>query len=113
VGSTDDADDNSVEEFVALSNDMKKKLKKGTGQAKATSAKAAAGKGAASAVVYIGHIPHGFYEDQMKGFFGQFGEVKRLRLSRSTKTGWWEGWWVACTSDCPCPYVLHSKPQLT
>eukprot|EP00617_Octactis_speculum_P017518 CAMPEP_0185743916 /NCGR_PEP_ID=MMETSP1174-20130828/1798_1 /TAXON_ID=35687 /ORGANISM="Dictyocha speculum, Strain CCMP1381" /LENGTH=212 /DNA_ID=CAMNT_0028416941 /DNA_START=126 /DNA_END=764 /DNA_ORIENTATION=+ len=40
-----------------------------------------------SAVVYIGHIPHGFYEDQMKGYFSQFGNVRRLRLSRSKKTG--------------------------
>jgi len=38
-------------------------------------------------VVYLGHIPHGFYETEMKGFFAQFGEVKQLRLSRSTKTG--------------------------
>ena len=38
-------------------------------------------------VVYVGHIPHGFYEDQMRGFFSQFGEVSRLRLSRNKKTG--------------------------
>jgi len=44
-------------------------------------------KGEGSAVVYLGHIPHGFYEDQMRGFFSQFGEIKRLRLSRSKKTG--------------------------
>lgn len=40
-----------------------------------------------SAVVYIGHIPHGFYEDQMRGFFSQFGTVKQVRMSRSKKTG--------------------------
>ncbi|CAM6011946.1 unnamed protein product [Sphagnum balticum] len=40
-----------------------------------------------SGVLYIGHIPHGFYEDQMRGFFGQFGTIKRLRLSRNKKTG--------------------------
>eukprot|EP00238_Polyblepharides_amylifera_P009759 CAMPEP_0196579098 /NCGR_PEP_ID=MMETSP1081-20130531/17645_1 /TAXON_ID=36882 /ORGANISM="Pyramimonas amylifera, Strain CCMP720" /LENGTH=194 /DNA_ID=CAMNT_0041898561 /DNA_START=274 /DNA_END=858 /DNA_ORIENTATION=+ len=38
------------------------------------------------AVVYIGHIPHGFYESQMRGFFEQFGVVTRVRLSRSKKT---------------------------
>jgi len=38
-------------------------------------------------VIYLGHIPYGFFEDQMKGFFGQFGDVTRLRLSRSKKTG--------------------------
>ena len=36
-------------------------------------------------VVYVGHIPHGFYEDEMRGFFSQFGTVNRLRLSRSKK----------------------------
>ncbi|KAG8047315.1 hypothetical protein GUJ93_ZPchr0008g12696 [Zizania palustris] len=40
-----------------------------------------------STVLYIGHIPHGFYEDQMQGFFQQFGTVKRLRISRNRKTG--------------------------
>mmetsp|Transcript_26205 Transcript_26205/g.49786 ORF Transcript_26205/g.49786 Transcript_26205/m.49786 type:complete len:250 (-) Transcript_26205:2203-2952(-) len=39
------------------------------------------------AVIYIGHIPHGFYEEQMRGFFSQFGVVTRVRLSRSKKTG--------------------------
>jgi len=38
-------------------------------------------------VVYVGHVPHGFYEEEMRGFFGQFGEVRRLRLARSRKTG--------------------------
>ncbi|EJD06550.1 uncharacterized protein FOMMEDRAFT_144548 [Fomitiporia mediterranea MF3/22] len=38
-------------------------------------------------VIYLGRIPHGFYEDQMKGYFSQFGDVTRLRLSRNKKTG--------------------------
>lgn len=38
-------------------------------------------------VLYIGRIPHGFYEQEMQGYFGQFGAVSRLRLSRSKKTG--------------------------
>ncbi|KAJ2056937.1 nucleolar protein [Coemansia sp. S146] len=38
-------------------------------------------------VVYIGRIPHGFYEGQMMGYFKQFGTIKRLRLSRNPKTG--------------------------
>uniref|UniRef100_A0A0E0E9H1 RRM domain-containing protein n=1 Tax=Oryza meridionalis TaxID=40149 RepID=A0A0E0E9H1_9ORYZ len=40
-----------------------------------------------STVLYIGHIPHGFYEEQMQGFFQQFGTVKRLRIARNRKTG--------------------------
>ena len=38
-------------------------------------------------VLYLGHIPHGFYEEQMRGFFSQFGDVTRLRLARNKKTG--------------------------
>lgn len=36
-------------------------------------------------VIYIGQIPHGFYEDEMQGFFSQFGKVYRVRLVRSKK----------------------------
>uniref|UniRef100_A0A224Z5J5 Nucleolar protein 15 n=1 Tax=Rhipicephalus zambeziensis TaxID=60191 RepID=A0A224Z5J5_9ACAR len=38
-------------------------------------------------VVYVSHIPHGFYEEEMKKYFSQFGTVTNLRLSRSGKTG--------------------------
>lgn len=38
-------------------------------------------------VVYLGHIPHGFYEEELKGFFSQFGKVTRVKVSRSAKTG--------------------------
>ncbi|RPD61049.1 RNA-binding domain-containing protein [Lentinus tigrinus ALCF2SS1-7] len=38
-------------------------------------------------VIYLGRIPHGFYEDQMRAYFSQFGTVTRLRLSRNKKTG--------------------------
>ena len=40
-----------------------------------------------SRTIYIGHIPHGFYEKEMEGFFSQFGVVTNLRLSRSKRTG--------------------------
>ena len=33
--------------------------------------------------VYLGRIPKGFYEDEMRSYFSQFGEVTRLRLSRN------------------------------
>ncbi|XP_044462372.1 uncharacterized RNA-binding protein C1827.05c-like [Mangifera indica] len=38
-------------------------------------------------VLYIGRIPHGFYEKEMQAFFGQFGVIKRLRIARNKKTG--------------------------
>jgi nucleolar protein 15 len=36
-------------------------------------------------VVYLSRIPHGFYEDQMRAYFSQFGEISRLRLSRNKR----------------------------
>jgi len=36
-------------------------------------------------VVYVGHIPQGFSEPQMREYFAQFGEVRQLRLSRSKR----------------------------
>ncbi|KAI9785707.1 MAG: hypothetical protein M1839_008724 [Geoglossum umbratile] len=38
-------------------------------------------------VIYVGRIPHGFYEREMRSYFTQFGEILRLRLSRNKKTG--------------------------
>ena len=38
-------------------------------------------------VVYIGRIPHGFYENEMRAYFSQFGNILKLRLSRNRKTG--------------------------
>jgi nucleolar protein 15 len=58
---------------------------------KAAKRKAAAAGGAKdvkeSNVIYLGRIPHGFYEKEMMGFFKQFGHVRRLRLSRNRRTG--------------------------
>ncbi|AEO71662.1 uncharacterized protein THITE_2124343 [Thermothielavioides terrestris NRRL 8126] len=38
-------------------------------------------------VMYLGRIPHGFYEHELRSYFGQFGEITRLRLVRNKKTG--------------------------
>ncbi|CCJ28948.1 unnamed protein product [Pneumocystis jirovecii] len=40
-----------------------------------------------SNVIYLGRIPHGFYESEMKSYFKQFGTVTRIKLSRNKKTG--------------------------
>lgn len=39
-----------------------------------------------NAVVYVGHLPKGFNETELKKFFTQFGDVSKLRVSRSKKT---------------------------
>lgn len=38
-------------------------------------------------VVYVGHLPKGFNESELKKFFEQFGSVPKLRVSRSKKVG--------------------------
>ncbi|OIR58996.1 MAG: RNA binding protein [Amphiamblys sp. WSBS2006] len=38
-----------------------------------------------SDVVFISRIPHGFYEDEMFGFFSQFGKVRNTIVVRNSK----------------------------
>lgn len=38
-------------------------------------------------ILYIGRLPHGFYEQEMYSYFSQFGEVVQVRVSRNKKTG--------------------------
>ncbi|KAH7650292.1 hypothetical protein FG379_003364 [Cryptosporidium bovis] len=39
------------------------------------------------AIVYVGHIPFGLFEPQLREYFSQFGEIRRIKLSRSKKNG--------------------------
>ncbi|XP_054747434.1 MKI67 FHA domain-interacting nucleolar phosphoprotein [Anastrepha obliqua] len=43
-------------------------------------------------IVFIKHLPHGFFEEQLKNYFEQFGAVTRLRLGRSRRTGGSKGY---------------------
>lgn len=43
-------------------------------------------------VVYVGHIPRGLFEPQLRAYFQQFGTILRMRLSRSKKTGGSKGY---------------------
>lgn len=67
----------AIEANDKLSNKKKKALKK-------AAAFPSQGK---PGVVYVGRIPHGFYENEMKAYFSQFGNILKLRLSRNKKTG--------------------------
>ncbi|GAA5828707.1 hypothetical protein JCM3766R1_003796 [Sporobolomyces carnicolor] len=60
---------------------------KGDSVQKKLEAKAERKKNAKTGTVYLGRIPHGFHEAEMKSYFSQFGEVTRLRLSRNKQTG--------------------------
>lgn len=43
-------------------------------------------------VIYLGHVPKGFFEPQMKKYFEQFGTVTRLRLARSKRNAHSKGY---------------------
>lgn len=38
-------------------------------------------------VMYLARLPHGFYEHELRAYFGQFGEITKLRVVRNKKTG--------------------------
>ncbi|KAL8823983.1 MAG: hypothetical protein Q9191_005391 [Dirinaria sp. TL-2023a] len=78
-GDERDGEDVGYEEGKAVPAIEKAKIKK----VKAAQKSAAQGPG----FIYIGRVPHGFYEHQMRAYFGQFGNISRLRLSRNKTTG--------------------------
>lgn len=55
-------------------------------QAVEAAAKKSTGEGEPG-VIYIGRVPHGFYEHEMRNYFSQFGPISKLRLSRNKTTG--------------------------
>lgn len=40
---------------------------------------------AESGVIFISHLPHGFYDRELKAFFSQFGKLSRVSVPRSEK----------------------------
>ncbi|KAI9634478.1 uncharacterized protein MKK02DRAFT_12053, partial [Dioszegia hungarica] len=93
-GEADSSDDESDGEDVAVREagrkiDMKglPMVAKDDKSVAARLKKANKKKDDAKGTLYLGRIPHGFYEDEMKEYFGQFGEVSRLRLARNRQTG--------------------------
>lgn len=40
-----------------------------------------------SSVIYLGHLPEGFAEQQMRKFFAQFGVIQKLKVAKNPKTG--------------------------
>ncbi|KUJ12025.1 RNA-binding domain-containing protein [Mollisia scopiformis] len=67
----------SVPERKQLSKSEEKKLEK----------IAESGASDKPGVIYVGRIPHGFFEHEMRAYFNQFGNIIKLRISRNKKTG--------------------------
>ncbi len=51
-------------------------------------------------IVYVGHLPKGFNEQELKKFFEQFGQVPKIRVSRSKKVPYN---YVLNSIDCQVP----------
>ncbi|KAI8934023.1 hypothetical protein NX059_008791 [Plenodomus lindquistii] len=83
-GSDDDSDD--VSEDIAFDEDIAVP-KLNAKQRKAIAKAEQAAKSNEPGVIYVGRVPRGFFEKQMKQYFSQFGKVNQLRLSRNKKTG--------------------------
>lgn len=66
--------------------DMGKIPKLSKQEKKALAAKKSAAK-KEPGVIYVGRIPHGFYEHALRSYFSQFGSVTRLRMARNKRTG--------------------------
>ncbi|XP_013172072.1 PREDICTED: MKI67 FHA domain-interacting nucleolar phosphoprotein [Papilio xuthus] len=57
-------------------------------------------------LVYLSHIPHGFYEHQMTEYFKQFGVVTNARVIRSKHTGRSKGYGFIEFRDLPVAQVV-------
>lgn len=79
-----------AKELLALNPKQESEFKKKVQEAKKN--KSSKGGHLAPGVVYVGHLPQGLFEPQLKSYFEQFGKVLRLRLSRSKKTGGSKGY---------------------
>eukprot|EP00442_Polarella_glacialis_P055210 CAMPEP_0115090164 /NCGR_PEP_ID=MMETSP0227-20121206/25230_1 /TAXON_ID=89957 /ORGANISM="Polarella glacialis, Strain CCMP 1383" /LENGTH=325 /DNA_ID=CAMNT_0002481185 /DNA_START=102 /DNA_END=1079 /DNA_ORIENTATION=+ len=87
----EDEDEEESEGEEDAQDDSKKgqrKTKANRFQEESTQAEKSEPKG----VIYLGHIPNGFFEPQMQQYFSQFGQVTRMRLSRSKRTGGSKGY---------------------
>ncbi|XP_077392962.1 MKI67 FHA domain-interacting nucleolar phosphoprotein [Festucalex cinctus] len=74
-------------ELLSLNPDQEREFKK-----KVKEVKSNKGNRLTPGVIYVGHLPRGLFEPQLRAYFEQFGAVLRLRLSRSKKTGGSKGY---------------------
>ncbi|KAG0140860.1 hypothetical protein CROQUDRAFT_674424 [Cronartium quercuum f. sp. fusiforme G11] len=83
--SSDDEDDESLDQTADFDpRDLPKATKRQKAKEPTDKAESAVDN---SGVVYLGRIPHGFHEEEMTQYFNQFGETRRVRLSRNRRTG--------------------------
>lgn len=80
----------AAKQLLALNPKQESEFKKKVQEVKKNKSKK--GSQLTPGVIYVGHLPKGLFEPQLKSYFEQFGKVTRLRLSRSKKTGGSKGY---------------------
>ncbi|KAG7502333.1 MKI67 FHA domain-interacting nucleolar phosphoprotein [Solea senegalensis] len=81
-----------VKELLALNPKQETEFRKKVQEVKKRKKKSGQRSRLTPGVIYVGHLPLGLFEPQLKSYFEQFGKVLRLRLSRSKKTGGSKGY---------------------
>lgn len=84
---SEESDYESGEEIEGLSEDEQEQLKTKHSVQFAAKKEVKKSSGKKSGVIYIGRIPHGFYEMELKKYFTQFGDIEQVRVARNKKTG--------------------------
>lgn len=87
TGFDSDGEDEDEDEGLDASSKLKLSKKKEKEVQKKLSKAQQSGKNEGPGTVYVGRIPHGFYEKEMREYFSQFGDITKLRLSRNKYTG--------------------------
>ncbi|XP_076023917.1 MKI67 FHA domain-interacting nucleolar phosphoprotein [Genypterus blacodes] len=85
-----EADSKAAKQLLALNPKQEAEFKRKVQEAKKN--KSSKGIRLTPGVIYVGHLPVGLFEPQLKTYFEQFGKVLRHRLSRSKKTGGSKGY---------------------
>ncbi|KEF56483.1 uncharacterized protein A1O9_08064 [Exophiala aquamarina CBS 119918] len=87
AGFDSDGEDQYEDENLDTSSKLKLSKKKDKEVREKLSQVQHSGSNEGPGTVYVGRIPHGFYEKEMHEYFSQFGEISKLRLSRNKHTG--------------------------
>ncbi|ABN65543.1 predicted protein, partial [Scheffersomyces stipitis CBS 6054] len=86
--SSEEEDDDEEEE--EAEKDIKSKIKRDghlVNKTVISSEARASKKSKKRGIIYLGRLPQGFQEPEMKKYFSQFGSIINLKLSRNKKTG--------------------------
>lgn len=87
AGFDSDGEDENEDKDLDTSSTLKLSKKKSKEVQKKLSQAQKSGSKEGPGTVYVGRIPHGFYEKEMREYFSQFGDITKLRLSRNKLTG--------------------------